>query len=291
MKTESTSQTYGQLVVVPKRKDATVSSNSGDSLSKKSDIVVSQKDTVVNVSKSSTLVDRRQIIIAAATSKESVVNLAAGASDVETAIVLGSSLKSKEDVGKALTEAQKVDLSICLKSKESETIQFNTIKTPEIKGDFVYNFFTPDESSIESEEDQSKDPLLKTDISRVPRYVHLKWDAAKISEPLTSEEQGNVKPTQLKRDAILKNRGIASNKNSNFKNSYQKSLKKTNLFDYDGVKSEIVDIHKLDVAFNSTANKKVFSNSVSAVFNISSQRNVVDSLPVVIKDVGGEEDE
>ncbi len=278
MKVESTSQTYGQMVVIPEKRDVSLVSENQNATKQQSS--VAQKDTVVNISKASDGVDRKKIILAAASTKDTVVSLAAGTADIQTAIVLGSSVKAKEDVSKALIEAQKVDLSICLKSKESESIQFNSVKTPELEGDFIYNFFEEDETSIQTQEDQSRDPLLKTDLSRVPRYVHLRWNSAKVSQPLTADEQGSK--SELRRETFARQRGVTSNKNANFKNSYEKSLKRTNLVDRNGVKVEVVDIHKLDLAFDSTVNKKVFSNSLSAVYNISGQRNVVDTLPISV---------
>ncbi len=275
-KKEGTSQTYGQKVV---------QGNEGSTPTTESpqEGSVAQTDTVIQVvAGSDETIDNSAVALAAAANME-VIDLAATREDLDVrlATVVGSAIKSKEEVKKALEEASKVNLSITLRSPESETVNFNTLRAPTIEADFVYNFYTPDESDIVSQEDQSQDPLLRGDIYSVPRYVHLRWEASKISEPLTDLEQLVEKAHRdLRRETLQKSRGVSSNRNSNFKNSYRKSLKRTELINDSGVKKELVDIHKLDEAFNFTVNKKIFSNALCATFNVEDQKTIIDSLPI-----------
>ncbi len=283
-KKEGTTQTYGQLIHSSKGKKKKQNTESSKTTSSKNqESTVAQQDTVIKLvtDGSETAMDNASIAVAAANDREVVdVSGIREDLDVEYATVVGSSVKSKDEIKRALEEANKVNLSITLKSKQSETVSFNTLKVPDLEGQFTYNFYTPDEAQITLQEDPTKDPLLSVDIFHVPRYVNLTWNASKIVEPLSDQEQHIAKNKNLKRDSFEKNRGVSSNKSSNFKNSYQKSLKKTNTLDRDGVKSELVDIHKLDVAFNATANKKVFPNVICATLNVEEQNNILDSLPI-----------
>jgi len=100
----------------------------------------------------------------------------------EHILVPGSTIKSKEEVKRALTEAQKVDLTISLKSKTSESIEFNGLKTPGLDATLRYNFFTEDEEDILTQEDPDRDPLLTNKPISVPRYVELNWGNIEVTE-------------------------------------------------------------------------------------------------------------
>lgn len=311
-KTEGTSQTYGQLVSIPSRKDVTVTS-----VSNEVSATVSPQDSIVKIisnekseDATGTLelndIDRSKIAIAAHSDTKdpavsinkierlkdsslegsSLNNFSKNVANIDlVAIVLGSSLKSKEEVKKVLTEAQKVDLMISLKSKESEEIEFNSLKEVQPDLEFTYNFFTQDESDVSTQEDQSQDPLLKNDIYNVPRYVELSWTPVGVTEEMSSDEIDDSTDTsevrKLRRETFSKKKGVSGFNSTNFKNSYEKSKKRANPRKKDGVDVEIVDMHQLDVAMDSTSNKNVFSNSVTAVFSTEDQNDVIDTLPVL----------
>ena len=303
IKTEGTTQTFGQLIVFPARKDVSSMTTNQQSSVTPVDTVVkvvaNPVDSGVNLSVNDT--DRSKIAIAAATTtKEAAVvldrtsiaqeNLLEGVNvgtfarvkinEIDHAIVVGSLIKSKDEVSKAMAESQKVDMMICLKSKESEVLEFNNLKEPAFEVQMVYNFFIPEEEDVLSQEDQSQDPFLKGDIFDVPRYVELKWTPVDVTEEFASIESLSVDALEMKRDVFGKQRGVVSATSANFKNSFEKSKKKFNPIDRDGVKREVVDIHQLDVALNSTANKSVFANSVRAVVNIKDTPNTISQIPI-----------
>jgi hypothetical protein len=315
-KVEGTSQTYGQLIVIPSKQEASSLNKVGNTLNQVSQVAtVAPQDTIVKIVPNEATglgtgvvvhdSDKSKISVAAfsdnkqptvALNKESSIveamlegaNLNTFATiiknDVQHAIVIGSLLKPKEEIKKILTEAQKVDMMISMKSKFSEDLEFNNLKEPELSAEFVYNFFSPDEADVISQEDQSQDPYLKNDIFHVPRYVELRWPAAGVTEELSAEETaGDKNALQIKKEAFGKKRGVTGFNSAAFKNSFEKSKKKLNLLEKEGVKKEIVDMHKLDVAFDATANKKMFGNTISAVFNIGEQPNVIANLPINFK--------
>lgn len=308
-KTEGTTQTYGQLITIPERKDVSTSKKT-----ESHQTTVSPRDTLVKIvpnnQKSQSLgvsmelndTDRSKISVAAFSDTktptvaldrdddhgESVLegnrlnNFSTVARNREThALVLGSTIKSKEEIKKVLTEAKKVDMMITLKSKDSEELEFNNLKEIDPEIEFTYQFFVSDEEDISSQEDQAQDPLLKGDIFDVPRYVELTWQPVGVTERLTAEEM-NDKPEirELKRNTFAKKKGVAGFNSTNFKNSFEKHKKRMNPTKREGIEREVTDIHKLDVALESTSNKNRFSNSVNAVFNVDEQDEIINSLPV-----------
>lgn len=316
-KTESTSQTYGQLISIPSKKDVS-QFRSADSTSVSQTYAISPKDVMVKIVPNDQSneelgskvalsdKDRSKISISAfSDTKEPTVSLTretsrqektlegsalntfakVAANTIQHAVVIGSAYKSREDIKKALNEAKKVDMMICLKSADSEDIEFNNLKEINPDVEFTYNFFIPEEEDIVSQEDQSQDPLLKNDAFNVPRYVELNWAPVGVTDELTSEESGRKSAAvqKLKRDTFVKNRGVTGFNSTNFKNSFEKSKKKTNLMERNGLKMEVADIHNLDVALNSTSNKAVFANTVNAVFNVDENKGVVNSLPIMVK--------
>ena len=197
----------------------------------------------------------------------------------ETAVVIGSEVKTKEEIKEILTEAQKVDLVISLKSPMSEKLDINFIKIPAMEVDFVYNFFTENEEDVESQEDQSNDPLLTNRPIDTPRYVELKWSVADITEPIAGTENVFFENKAFRRSVFSHNKGVSGHNSTNFNNSVFKSRKIYKLLNRDGLIKTIVDIHAPEKAFNSIANEKVFANSVCAVVNTRSQSGEIGSLP------------
>ena len=204
---------------------------------------------------------------------------------IEKAIVVGSNLKSKEQIKISLFEASKVDLSIALKSKESESIDFNCLKTPDLDLDFEYNFFTETEEDIVEEEDPAKDPLLEERAIDVPRYIELRWNMTQVTEPLTNSEQMNQKEDpsikQLKSEAFKKRRGVTGFSKFLPQAEIVRSKKRVKPLMRDGFSVELPELHDPERVFNSISNHKVFPNSVPTVINVETQKSVVSTLPLI----------
>lgn len=311
LKREGTSQTYGQLVTLPTARDVTATQTT--SLGQAS--AVSPRDTIVkiipntqgddNSSFQLNDIDRSKISIAAFSNNANptvalnqtpsnatnlgnnqlpqVTNVQQNASN--QALVVGSAIKSRDDIKKVLDDAKKVDLMITLKSKESEILEFNNLKEITPDSTFVYNFFEETEEDIDSQEDQSKDPLLASDISNVPKYVKLTWDSIVVTEPISDPNQSPMSQeiNAFKKKTFKDKKGVLSTDSVNFKNSFVKSQKQTTLYNKEGISTEVTDIHNLDVAMNSTSNKKVFANTINAVLNANKSQNVVSNLPIKTK--------
>ena len=206
---------------------------------------------------------------------------------IEYAIVKGSAIKTKEEINKAITEAQKVDLMVSLKSKSSESLEFNNLRIPTLKSEFVYNFFTEDEEDINIQEDPKKDPFLKDKSYNVPRYTVLKWDVIKVINPLTSTEKEAKMYEDLRIDAFDNPKGVTTTSDDSYINSVLSTLKKFDSFNIGGLKKQLADIHFLEEGFNAIANDKMFSNDVSTVVNTDSKENVIEEVP--IKSVNSED--
>ncbi len=188
------------------------------------------------------------------------------------AIVVGGS-KGATELQKILKESAKVDLFVTLKSKESEIVDYNNLKDVDISSKFVYNFFSPDETDINSQEDQSQDPLLKNDIFNVPRYVKLTWDVKKITEALINTENDFLKVFPIPK-------GVIGGSSDNFRNSYTTSLQKINPVALEGRLVELVDIHNLDTAFSSINNASVFTNTLNLTISTALNKLSINSLPL-----------
>ena len=210
-KRESTSQTYGQLVIFPSRQDSAPTDPKS--------VVQSPRDIVVKLLSANSeplnlarIVDteRSKISVAAMTpNKQVVINMSAAISADKSfseagkqefanissvvqniqdfAIVVGGS-KPEAELQSVLKQSIKTDLFITLKSKDSEIVDYNNLKDIQINSKFTYNFYTPEECDVKSQEDQSLDPLLKNSISEVPRFVKLTWDPVNITEQLSTTE-------------------------------------------------------------------------------------------------------
>jgi len=184
----------------------------------------------------------------------------------EVIIVAGSSYKPIEEIKEILTEAQKIDMMITLKSKDSEALEFNNLKEAQLESKFVYNFFSASEGDVESQEDPAQDPYLKSSIFNVPRYVKLTWEPAMITEPLSQEElEITPKIEELKREIFTEER----TENTHIP-----------LLNRDGFNMEITDMHRLDLAIQSTSNRNVFANSLSAILNLNRSPNFINLLPI-----------
>ena len=301
-KKESTSQTYGQMVLIGK-------SSVGANIVQNSQIKpgITPSITTVNILQTATSgqnnIDKTKSQIALAASSNNTDNVSIVMKNSEsdsilnvgsvtntesiTATVIGSTLKTKDEIKAILTEAQKADLSVCLKSKDSEKIEFNTMKIPELQLNFKYQFFVNDESNIAAQEDPLRDPLLGKGIKEVPKFVELRWDIVEVSEELTDEELGSSETPQaidIKEKAFKEPRGVSGYFAKNFNNSFNKSAKKLNLINInENVKAEITDIHKLDKAFDSVSNEKTFSNSINVSVNTKKNSDLFDVLKGILK--------
>ena len=217
-KKESTSQTYGQMVLIGK-------SSVGANIVQNSQIKpgITPSITTVNILQTATSgqnnIDKTKSQIALAASSNNTDNVSIVMKNSEsdsilnvgsvtntesiTATVIGSTLKTKDEIKAILTEAQKADLSVCLKSKDSEKIEFNTMKIPELQLNFKYQFFVNDESNIAAQEDPLRDPLLGKGIKEVPKFVELRWDIVEVSEELTDTSTMTLKKKRLKNHAAF----------------------------------------------------------------------------------------
>lgn len=208
---------------------------------------------------------------------------------LDYATVIGSVLKNRDEIQRILTDARKVDMMITLKSKESEILEFNNLKEIEPDANFTYNFFEDNEEDISSQENQALDPLLTKSALDVPRYVKLTWDSITVTEVVEDPAQQNNSRVENKRirqfkDEIFRQKkGVLGYDSSNFKNSFEKSKKQISLLNSNGVNVEVNDVHNLDNAMNSTSNSRVFTNSISAVFNINDSKNVIANLPILVR--------
>lgn len=194
-------------------------------------------------------------------------------------VVKGSMLKTKEEQKKILNEAQKVDLSISLKSKRSESIELNTLEEPALELDFVYNYFVESEGSVEDQEDQSKDPLVKNPPYQVPRYVELKWNASNVSVPLAGTEKEVNKNKTIRKESFSNKKGVFGNGSSNFRDSSSKTKKNANPLFMDGKVKKMTDTHKLEDGFDTLVNSKAFPNKVSVVVGTQEQKSTLNTIP------------
>lgn len=297
-KTEQTSTTYGQMIEIltggstgrSSGGTGTTSTRSSDQQSVGNHAAV---DTVVSVVRNDhnggnlilTDQDRTNIAIAAATSQQPTVavntsilpgeNVLANNSPsvsavipaaTDTVVVVGSCWKPLEQMQEILTEANKIDMMITLKTKDSEILEFNNIKEVQMESQFVYNFFSASEADISSQEDPSQDPFLRTTLTNVPKYVKLTWEPAKITEPLSDQElRLTQEAAQLKREVFETERTEAT---------FVAPLNR------EGIRTEVVDMHNPALAIESTSNRNVFANTMSAVLNIRKNPNLIEELPL-----------
>jgi hypothetical protein len=209
-KKESTAQTYGQLILFPSQlEDANLNpdNQAGTTSPKEISVTLVPDKPVKSLNISYIKDDDRSKISLAAFSNisnksvsisvdttsyayiESQNQDSSNASLVyqnikNTALVVGSSYKTPTDLIPIISDSSKLLLNITLKSKESDTVEYNKLEQLAIKTKLVYNFYDPDETNIATQEDQNQDPLLSSPLGNVPRYVVLSWDVAMLNNPI-----------------------------------------------------------------------------------------------------------
>lgn len=305
-KTEGTSQTYGQLIVFPFKKDSIPTSKFQYPNSSKDQIVKlmpSTKDRALGNNRNLTLADvddaeRTKIIQAAFSENVSTpieigvginsgdgaqevptpdqVNLAAHSEKIEDyAIVVGGE-KSREELKRIIKDSSVVDLFIMLKSLDSEEAEFNNLKEAEVTAKFIYNYFTQTEEDIQFQETQNNDPLLVNTKNNAPMYVKLTWPLAKITEPITTENTNSG----YEKLRITKPTGVSSVNSNNFAQSIIENQTKINLISVtDGTKQQVVDIHAQDKGFNNIVNRLQFSNTININLSANNLSTKLTSLP------------
>jgi len=198
----------------------------------------------------------------------------------EIAIVIPSCIKDKLEIKEALEEASKVNLTITLKSKQSESIELNTLKIPILEPNFIYNFFVEDEEDIEEQEDQANDPLLDHRPIDTPRYVELKWNIVNVTEPLKGTELEAQRNQKIRKETFFEKRGTIGHTSNNFRDSVERKQKRTKPIRKDGIKRKIVDIHKPELGFKKIANQKVFTNSLPAILSAIRAKGQIFEMPL-----------
>lgn len=298
-KLEQTSQTYGQFIQIVESEIGISGRSTTGTTNRLSNAAT---DTTVKVVRSDndagnltlTDEDKARIAVAAVTSPEPTVavnmgnlggsrgiiagdidlarNVSTNFSDVvqnlpgESVVVAGSVYIEPQKVKEILTEAKKIDLMLTLKSKDSEVLEFNNLKELQLDSEFTYNFFNNFEADIESQEDPSQDPYLKTSLINVPKYVKLTWKPVEITEPLSIEETTHGTEVDTLKIETFQTPRVEG-----------EQLPPINR---EGRKIELIDMHKLEQAVESTSNRKVFGNSISATLHVQRGRNVVNDIPV-----------
>jgi len=198
---------------------------------------------------------------------EDAGNLTASTKGTE-AKLLDSANISHDDANKILQDSVKVDYLLCMKSQESLPVEFNTLQTPSLSAEFSYNFYTTDETDMQSQEDQSLDPLLtKKD---PPRYVLLRWDSTTATGESLDFAARTSAESQLVAGFLSSPRGNSTISNSPIPNSFQRNAKKTYSLSRNGQSMKLVDTHDLERGFNSTSNARLFKNAALATLNVNS---------------------
>lgn len=281
-KQEGTSQTYGQLVIFPSKQDSVpldpkIVTNSPRDIVVK---LIPNGPGSLNAARISDIQRSKISLAAFSDNKEAIIDLSAdtGAAVVETgkqefvristvyqniedfAIVVGGE-KTPTELASVTKEASKTDFFITLKSQESEIIEYNNLKDVELKSEFIYNFYIPEETDIISQENQNQDPLLKNDIFNVPRYVKLTWEPKHVTENISNIENDFLRTISTSKRIMPK--GVVGANSFNFKNSLVNSSKVLKSFSAEGVDYNLVDTHKLDLAFSNTNNQKIFTNTLN----------------------------
>ncbi len=239
IKTEGTSQTFGQLFTAIKE-----DSKNTDFLS-----LSRLKQTSAGASDPSRFLTQL-------TSKEKITE----------SQLIESLVSDTETQKNIIKESIKIDYFLCLKSKESDSIDFNTLKTPDLECDYIYQFFIPSESNITIQEDPIKDPLHKLKLSKVSSYVDITWTPQVVTSQISDKEL-SLDDLEFKRKYLQIARGVATEENSNFIKSSKFARKNINPINKDGIQFELIDSHELEAAFNATSNERMFTNSVNAVLN------------------------
>jgi len=308
VKIEGTTRSYGQHIIMDGSRASTVSSNVSHIPT------VIEQDIPVQVSRIKNIVndltsfgspktlDKTAIALAAAISKnkafvqiedttskkntldDSLLSVLGDFVEISEqtsgqAIVLGSKVNNNEEVKKALLESQKIDNVTTVKSKESQSVEFNTLKQPKMSAGLVYNFFSGSEGDFETQEDVKQDPLFANRHYNVPRYVELKWEPAVISDPLSGEER-LPELTLLRRNLFHTKRGVMTDGRASFKFDPAKKLKNFSTIKKDGIPSEIIDVHAPEVGIENTENFKMFRNAIFSIVNTRKSSSNINKIPI-----------
>jgi len=285
-KTEGTSTTYGQDVEYYATVDAIVLDSSGVESGGESSVIVLQP-FVVTLNPDGELdmpLDKAKArVIMAAISEVSLVDITIPLStgqNAEVAYRKGSSSKDRNKLQEILIKAKRIDSSIVLKSNRSEFVQFNTLQTPNLVANFVYNFYTINEDDVEEQEDQEKDPLLISKPVDVPKYVDLEWDVAGVTEPIAGTEQVARENAEIRQSVCISRNYVVSDKSETFKDSYSKDRARINIVRQDGIEGELMDVNKPQIGFDNIANDRLFPNVVSVTIYPPKQRNTTPSIAI-----------
>ena len=280
-KKEGTSKTFGQFVIFG-GKSETTKQHMVDSTNEQTFAAGVTTVVVNSVSSVEENLDtvKSQIALAAASGIKSTIIAvgngegSAGETDIGkltntvklAAFVVNSKTKTPDEIKDIILESSKMDMAITMKSRESHVIEFNNLDVPDIKTEFFYQVFDPDETNITTQEDPARDPLLNGTLSRVPRFVEISWNRTFIEEPITGIEIDNSQDAlKLKKKAFHDDKGLSTLSSFNPKNSFKTSMKNFNLMkSVSGASKKIVDIHDLPRAFDSISNKKF---SIRATIN------------------------
>lgn len=188
-------------------------------------------------------------------------NLLLGVEAVATPLIL--------DTPKLILRS-KIDLSIAFKSKDSDSLEYNTLQVPQQEAKFVYQHWTGYESSVVSEEDPLKDPLLNQRLKDVPRYVELRWEPLRTTEQTTENIVLKDQETEkIKELAFRTIRGIGNSTNSVTQRPVSNSSKNLNTSRDGTVKGKVVDIHEIEKGFDSVSNKYEFVNSINVIVTVN----------------------
>ena len=176
-----------------------------------------------------------------------------------------------------LRQYSKIDLSIAFKSKESDSLEFNTLQPAQQQAKFVYQHWIDRESDLVTQEDPGKDPLLTQRLRDVPRYIELYWEPVHTLEQTTENEISKDQETEKTKDAAFGvPRGVGNASNSVTQKPIDNSLKNLNLSSNGITKGKLVDVHEIEKGFDSVSNKHEFVNSIAVVLFVddTSLRNL-----------------
>lgn len=272
-KTEGTSDTYGQNIEAEgESQDGVTDGSSPAVVSAGTPVTVRQTlDTVYSDQ------DRSRIILAAAAKDGEPVEVEDPGTNlikVDVGVIVKESfVKSPEEIRKSLEAAQKVDLLVTYKSAKSESLEWNSLKVPNLRAKNVYNFFVDEESNVVVQESIVRDPLIDARPSKTPRFVDLKWDSVALTQPPAAAKDEMKKNKGSRKTYFTVKKGVSSVTSFNFKNSYAAIQKTLSSLKVDGIDKTLVDTHNLDVAFQHLANDNMFANGVVASVVSKTNRN------------------
>lgn len=200
----------------------------------------------------------------------------------ETYIRPGSKYESEEEINSIVKDSSKIDLLITAKSKFSKPIEYNTLYTPDIEVDFVYNFYIDNEENITSEEDPSRDPIVDKSLKDIPRYVVLRWNKPNSLNKIKKEDSDFSTEVAYNRNiAVLsKNSKDFINKQANFERQVRPWME-------DGLSLEVIDIHKPQQGFESTVNKNKYVDTNKATVSLRENPSSLTALPYLDLNING----